>query len=134
MTYRLKPVTRVGVALISGGVIAFFSLEPILQIALTSSIFHLVPSNARSLGGLMIQMTCQTFSVELFDLRCGSPAACVSDPWPNQLVCTNHSKQAFAWVWFTLYAAVLLAIASFPSAVCLFCFVLDLFFFSHSSS
>ena len=34
----------------------------------------------------MIQMTCQTFSVELFDLRCGSPAACVCDPWPDQLL------------------------------------------------
>ena len=31
-------------------------------------------------------MTCQTFSNELFDSHCGSPAACFSDPRPAQLV------------------------------------------------
>ena len=86
LKYRLKPEKGNNTPLNQSHPSACYRLEPVLQIALTSSVFHLVPSNARSMGGLIIQMKCQTFSVELFDLRCGSPAACVSGPWPDQLV------------------------------------------------
>ena len=87
-----------GMALISGGVITFFRLEPILQIALTSCNFHLVPSKSKSMEGLMFQMTCQTFSISRFDLLVGCAHCFISDCRLDQLIaCLETFRFADPW-------------------------------------